>query len=519
MTLNPVIMNSIESPEYVAGQTVQESLERQAAALSIPLQDQTEYIREEFFPDYSAEIEAIEEEGITPGIIKSLLQKHAPKAEDMLRKYNRYRGTITGVPIYQRELPTGQEVKVNNKLNNDFFSEIVDTKVGYGFGNPVKIVLDTSASQHAAITAQIQDFQVRNNLDDMNGQTCKMAAICGYDAWLLYNDTEANRRIMRVNPWEVIILSRGEITMPQYAVRYYQRYDKIWHIEFYDGINKTVFRGTSWSDLTVFEEASPHFYNGVPLVGVPNNTEMLGDSDKQLNLIDAYNRAASDLTSEVEQFRLAYMIAKNCDFDESVVAMLRKTGILNIDDNPDNPAEISYLEKNVNTAAVQTVLDILEDNIIRFSGHVNMTDEAFAGDLSGVAIRYKLIKLENKTKYFELKHKAALWHVFKLLADAWGQTGAEAFNYTYLTFKYTRNIPVNLLDEANTAAALGGLISRRTQMGMLSVVDDVDDEEAQIEKEKEAERMKQPQVIEPELLDEEDEEIEPAQKEQEDGES
>ena len=59
----------------------------------------------------------------------------------------------------------------------------------------------------------------------------------------------------------------------------------------------------------------------------------------------------------------------------------------------------------------------------------------------------------------------------------------EPDDWQKIDVKYTLNLPANLLDEAQTAGAMSGITSKRTQLQVLSIVPDVDKEMEQIEKE------------------------------------
>src|SRR5690606_7306045 len=137
----------------------------------------------------------------------------------MIQMYERYKASIEGVPIYSREVPDYE--KVNNKLNNDFFSEIVDTKVGYFMGKPISYSVDREAPAYEVVDAILQDFNLRNNIDDLDAETAKYAAICGLGARLLYIDRDGQERVMVVPPWECIFVYDRSINEPQYAMRYY----------------------------------------------------------------------------------------------------------------------------------------------------------------------------------------------------------------------------------------------------------------------------------------------------------
>ena len=66
-------------------------------------------------------------------------------------------------------------------------------------------------------------------------------------------------------------------------------------------------------------------------------------------------------------------------------------------------------------------------------------------------------------------------------------SGMEKDDWMKIKPKFTQNLPANLLDESQIAGNLSGITSQRTQLKVLSVVDDVDEELEQIEKEQDPE--------------------------------
>ncbi len=155
-----------------------------------------------------------------------------------------------------------------------------------------------------------------------------------------------------------------------------------------------------------------HLFDGCPLFGLANNKELKGDAEKVLSLIDAYDRTLSDASNEIEQYRLAYLILKGLGADEETLDQLKKTGILELYDEKD---DVSYLTKDINDAIIENHLDRLEENILRFAKSVNFSDESFGGNVSGVAMKYKLMSLENKCITMERKMTAALRYQYKLI--------------------------------------------------------------------------------------------------------
>ncbi len=430
----------------------------------------------------------IDDNGIDTKILADVINEHATLQRQTKDRYGRYRQTKSDVPIFGRFDDEKERIqnKVNNELANDYFSEIIDTKVGYMFGTPVSVMYDKESPGYNTIIEKINQFKKMNNLDDLNAEWCKFSGMAGYDAGLLYVDKEGQERVMRLNPWESIIISKTEITEPEYGVNYYETWNDNVRVEFYSPQGVRVFEGKSFGAqelAEIEEEAKENPFEVCQMFGIPNNAELMGDADKVLSLIDAYDRSISDMNSEIEQFRLAYLIFIGFEPDQDTLDEMIKTGALHIPTAQDGE-KIDWLTKNLDPKYVDSHLDRLEANIQRLSKHVNFTDAAFGSDITGPAMRYKLFHLETKSKTYERKHNAALMHMFKGLGNAWEKRGIP-FDWTKLDAQYTRNIPVNVVDEATAATTLMALTSRRTALGTLSMVDDPDEEMERIQQEQE----------------------------------
>ncbi|PFD12356.1 MULTISPECIES: phage portal protein [Bacillus cereus group] len=421
----------------------------------------------------------------TPKLLKKIIDEFEPLKKQMINRYERYKASETGLPIFTREFKgDGNKDKVNNKLNNDFFSEIIDTKIGYMFGLPVSYSLDHDDKE---VLKRIQDFLKANHSEDADAETGKFASICGYGARLLYHDKDGEEKVMNIKPYEAIFLTNLSIAEPKYAIRCYpvkvidgDDFKDGYKVEFYNGTQIIEYTG---EDLDKLKETNriTNLYKGVPLIGFPNNEELQGDVDKAIALIEGYDRALSDVNSEIEQFRLAYMIFKGVDIDDDTIEKLKQTGALDVGEN----GEATFLTKDLNDNILEHHLDRLEKNICRFTKHVNLSDESFGGNLTGVAIRYKLLALETKSGTLEMKFTKSLRQQFKLLFDAWNLRSNKAeLDYLCMTFQFTRNLPANLSDEADVQSKLQGLISEETRLSMLSVVPDP---KAELQKMKEEE--------------------------------
>ena len=168
--------------------------------------------------------------------------------------------------------------------------------------------------------------------------------------------------------------------------------------------------------------------------------------------------------------------------DPETLEQLHKTGVFEL---IDERMDIKYLTKDVNDTIIMNVLGLLDDNISKFAKTVNFNDETFGGNSSGVAIRYKLMALENKSIVSERKFKSALMYQFKVLFTAWKHRGFSLNDESYLDmyFTFTRNVPVNRLEEAQILTTLQGVVSEDTRLSQSTLIDDVDFEKEKLEEE------------------------------------
>ncbi|MFP7199696.1 phage portal protein [Lysinibacillus halotolerans] len=443
----------------------------------------------------------IDENGMNPKLLQQIIDETRIDRERRLQMYNRYKAQEDAVPILTRkpidfDTPTNSTIKrlddkVNNRLNNAFDAEIVDTKIGYMFGNPISYVVDKrNEKQLEMLYDAMEKFNTRNTIDDKDSENGKKAAICGYSARLLYINLDGQESIMQIDPWETIILTNTDVSEPTYGIHYFttSRINedgekvKIEEAVFYDAKIAHHYRKISEDgEFELWEEKTkPHLFDYCPLFGIPNNEEMQGDAEKVYKLIDAYDRTFSDASNEIEQYRLAILILKGMGVDDEQAHSLAKANIIELMGEND---DARYLTKDVNDTMIENHLDRLEENIMRLAKSVNFSDESFSGNLSGVAMKYKLMALENKCKTMERKFISALRYQYKVLCSAWAKKGICAKDdYLKVWFEFKRNLPSNILEEAQATASLKGLISERTRLSLLTFVDDTEFELEEMKK-------------------------------------
>lgn len=438
----------------------------------------------ELLPSFYAFVDEIDKNGISPELLYKIIQRHRPNAQYNRALYNRYMAVAGGVPIFDRMPRYDDDPNpINNKVNSDFFGEIVDFSTGYFAGEPISYSYSRTAEAEGvtggaeavdAVSKRLTDFTVRSNMFGVDMETTKNAKIYGYSGRLFYIDPDGQERVMAVPGYETIILSKTDIAEPKYAVRYYETAavsgKKTWTVEFYDNTYIYTYEGLL-SRLSFVSQAE-HGFDYCPLQGIENNKECMGDAEKVLTEIDDYDKVLSDNSNELEAFVHAMLLIA-LDLDDDEARKAQKSGILIVPQVGANPVQdpAKWVTKNINDAFTEHHLQRVEDNIYRFSKTPNLNDQAF-GTASGVALKFKLHGLETKCAMFEASMMNAAQHMWRVLCSSWNKRGLNADPLQFC-MEFHRNFPLDKLSEAQAAQAW--LAAKMPMEWVVSQIAGVDD--------------------------------------------
>ncbi len=442
----------------------------------------------QMYPDFTDEIKKIEDSisdtGIPTDLLQKIINKHSYNAAYNIKLYDRYRTVAEEVPIFKREPIFANSLPINNLINNDFFSEIIDFKTGYFAGEPISYGYSKGIEAEAVTggeeavdkaTKAVTDFVTRNNMYGVDMEITKFASIYGYAGRLFYIDIDGDIRVMAVPGYETIILSNTDISEPKYAVRVHKispdkQVSKLL-VDFYD--DKYVYYYEGYKGSLSYTKKQEHLFDYCPLQGIANNKELMGDAEKVLTLIDDYDKVVSDNSNEIESFVHAYMVFKNVSVDDDEIRKAQNNGAIRIPSTGTKDADVYFLTKNINDGFTEHHLERLQDNIYRFSKTPNLNDESF-GSASGVSLKFKLHGLETKCGMFEAKMMDAAQYMWKVLCSAWSKKEIYV-DPLQITMEFTRNFPLDTLTEAQTVQTLiSAGIPKEVAYSQLSFVDDVD---------------------------------------------
>ena len=415
----------------------------------------------DLYPDFTAEIEELDKNGISESLLQRIIYKHRFNSRYNKSLDDRYKVVKEGVPIFNRKTRFEDDT-INNLLNHNFFGEIVDFKAGYFAGKPISYYYsktdeskkDTggdAAVEQASKT--LSDFIIRNGMYDKDLEMTKQSAISGYCGRLFYHDLDGFERVMIIPGYQTIILSKTTICEPEYAVRYFLTTDihdnKIWKVEFYDSQYIYYYEGNL--SALKFIKQDENMYDYCPLQGIPNNDELIGDAEPVLQDIDDYDRTVSDIANDIEAFANAYMVYENILADDTEIEKSQKSGAIKFRTGP-NGGKVYFLTKDINDTFTENHLTRLQKDIYKNSKTPDLSDESF-GTASGISLKFKLLGLETKCGMYQAKVDCAGVYMFKLLASAWAKRQVK-IDPLQCYMDYARNFPLDIVGEAQAAQAM-----------------------------------------------------------------
>ena len=418
---------------------------------------------------------------VTKELIQDLIDNHLEERTRILKMKNYYNGINEGIKNRQYN----DSNKPSNRLYSGYPSYITDNFVGYILGQPV-----TYKSNNESLLESLNLSFLYNDEVDNNTTLAQEQSICGYAYELLYIDEDSNVRFKCVDTEDTIVVYDNTLEAKElFAIRYIVN-------EYEEGNKGLAYVYTKDNILTyalednkvgLLIEEDQNFFIDVPIITYENNRQRIGDFEKVLSLIDAYDFANSDTANDFEYFTNALLVISGVTMDEKD----EEGRPLNFKDNRvinfvDNDGKAEYLIKNINDTALENYKNRLNLDIHKFSNVIDISDKNFGNNLSGIAMKYKLLGMENIASIKESKFRKGLMKRIEFLTHFLNLSMNSDYTYTEIIPVFTRNIPSNDVETVNMIKQLYGMISDKTLLSQLPFIEDVQAELDLLEKQKES---------------------------------
>ncbi len=429
-------------------------------------------------------------------IICQLISKHISLVGDLKKN----------MAYYQGKHKILEDAKRENRLVCNHAKDISDTASSYFIGNPVTYKSDADIKD-------LTDSLETAGADETDGDNGLDLSIYGLAYEYVYvKENENNLLTKNLSPENTFMVKDDSIEENElFAVYYYVRKDDSGTgPEHYIATVLTPnykyeldIQNNEVPQLTT-ELPVPHYLGEIPIIEYLNNKLAIGDFELQIPLIDAYNALMSDRITDKEQFIDAILAIYGTllsDEDEpgteeedqnikKAKERLKKYKVLEMPDT----AKAEYLTRTFDESGVEILKKAIEQDIHKFSHIPCMSDESFGGNVSGVAMEFKLLGMENITKIKTRYYRKGLRKRIRIFCNYLALHG-KSVDPAGITMTFTRALPKNLLEISQIVANLWGKVSRKTLLSQVPFVNDVDEELKALDEETEENLKRQQEVF------------------------
>lgn len=349
----------------------------------------------------------------------------------------------------------------NSKCSVNYIKKFVKEEVSYCVGNPINYI---SKSGNKSIIDDV-DYYITSSWDhDYDAKCMKEMVLHGLAFEIYYLDDNLNFNSKIVNPCDGYVYEDDKGNVIFFMHIFKNKFDKNIYVDVYTKDCIYHFDNTFSKEIA---EATPHIFGRVPVgVGRISNEEIFDTIFNDIKgLQDAYETNLSDISNEISDCRNAYLKIIGAQLTTEDCEKMKESGIIQMSED----GQIEWLIKNINDTFIQNTLSTLEDKMYQLTSHINH-NEAMQSNVSGVALRSRLISLEQKCilnqKAYANLVKTRLEMLFIFLKIKLNKN----YDYRDIKIKFTPNIPQDDQATAQIISQLGDKLSLETGLSLLSFI-------------------------------------------------
>lgn len=359
----------------------------------------------------------------------------------------------------------------NAIMQHDFPGYIVSVASGYLLGEAVRY--------EGEQIEQLTQIFAENDVDSVDQELAEHASVYGRGVEIIYTDEQSEIRSAALDPMEAFVVYDDTVQRaPMLGVRVVPLLNALgrrtgWAVDVYGETMTAHYEGATMGALHRTHEPAAHNFSGVPIVEYWNNDREEGDFERVITLIDGYDSVESDRANDKQQFTNAFLaltgasgIAEDDD-DESAA----HTGTGRVLALPDGSARAEWIVKPAVEADTQILAKAIAADIHKFSGIPDMSDENFAGNTSGVAMEYKLFGLKQLTRRKERWFREGLRTRIRRYSEYLYILHGARIDPAKVRIVFTRGMPVNNLELAQTLGALSNIVPTRQLLEQVPFVE------------------------------------------------
>lgn len=421
------------------------------------------------------------------------IKKHNSKVMPKLRRLKDYYDGEHDILSRAKDLNLS-----NNRVVVNHASYIADISSGYLTGSAVSYTSDEDIKELTEVLekadASTQDIDL--SLD---------STIFGRSFELVYMDNgdPARPKLAKADPRGAFVVYDSTVQHAEvFGVTYTPEFNFDDQITGYDCVIYTDSYFQSFAmdsalgKITRIGDVKEHFFGLVPLCEFWNNQDCKGDFEKVISLIDAYNTLTSDRVNDKEQFVESILVVIGQVFGDTdqerseTYQAVKRNKVLEMAEG----SSVQFLSQQLDEASVEILRKALKEDIHTISKVPDMSDSQFAGNVSGVAMAYKLLAFEMLARTKERFFKEGLRYRLKCICNVLG-IGGTRIDPDAVKITMNRSLPVNNAELAQMIATLAGQVSSETLISQLPFVEDAVKEQEKLAAEQQEAARRQDELF------------------------
>ncbi|WP_248416985.1 phage portal protein [Ignavigranum ruoffiae] len=383
-----------------------------------------------------------------------------------------------------------EQEKSDYRVTHNWGGYISNYITGYLISKPITIGTRQADDDETQSLATIHDINLDNDIDTLNFELGFDASRFGRAFELHYRDLGGTDNIVQIDPREIFVIRSTDVS---------KRVIGAVHVPIYNGeINMTIYTNTHAIQFQPFKEGAvtfselsrrKHMYDDVPVVEWWNNRFRQGDFENEIPLIDAYDAAQSDTANYMSDLNDALLVI-NGDLDSAGITptdamLMKKANMLLLESGIDHTGKqtsvgAEYIYKQYDVQGVEAYKTRLINDIYKLSKVPNLDDDRFNASNSGIALKYKMIGLEQIKSIKESFFSKALRRRYQLIENIHNGLSTNKITADDLTFTFHENIPEDIWQEVERYINVGGVVSDTTLMELASFIPNADEEKQRI---------------------------------------
>ena len=414
------------------------------------VENRTSFGREAIYTSY----DKIDKENIRE-VVQRAMQIHESNSKDIEYLLNYEKGKQ---PILTREKQVRSEINI--KVVENHASQIVNFKLSYIFGSPIRYV-QKAESESKEKNGKKDDLYV-TALNEMcfdehkhvkDQELAKMFLTCGVGYRGAFPNNGSNFspfRIVNLDPRSTFIVYGADVFhKPMLAVTYWKETDD-------KGILTNV-HYTAYTDTKVYEfdnvmigeiKESVNGIGCIPIVEYKQDYERMGCFERVIGLLDAINVCTSDRINGLAQFVQSFLWFDNIDIDASDFKSLKDAGAFSTQSREGNQAKIELIESSLNQTEIQSLSDYLYNQLLQIC--CIPSREAQSGSTTGQSSMLAGGWQEAEEEAHRLEEmfdegEKQFLNVVKHILDRTNDTGIGEIKLRDIDIRFSRNKIANML--------------------------------------------------------------------------